>query len=704
MLSSSFSPSVAPSGVAPAAECSDTRPLEVARARPQGRTRWWVHAAVTALLIFYAAMTLSAARHKGLAYDEGEHIAIGYDMWLRRDFRMETANGDLVKRWATLPLLISRPKFVPPDDSTWLEAAAYSVGFRFFFANGNDPRSLLLQCRAMIALLGVATGLLVFVCSRELFGTTGALISLVVFVTSPSMLAFGGIVCTEMATCLTLLGATWSVWRLMWRVTWRRLAASLTFVALLVLSKPTAVVLFPVALVLVVVKLLSSRPLVWRLIRPLAVQSRIIQGAVLGGLAVLHMLVAWAAIWTAYDFRYAASPDPANPRVLVPRVISDPIDPTAMSFIRWSRRAHFLPEGYTRGIQVVLGENDSQAAFMDGKWKFGGWRSFFPYAMSVKTPPAFVLLLIAGVGGVVLYCGTKQLRQRAAMRQATADLLYGVVPFLALIVVYFAIAVTWNLNIGFRHALPMYPAAYVLVGSVAILWRAYGAVIKAGLTAVLAWHVWGPISIYPHYLAYFSPLAGGPGEGYRHLVDSSLDWGMDLPGLKHWLEVHNPDNRDPLYFAYFGVGNPDSYAIKCFRLPSRPDFRSGSSFPLGPGIYAISATLFQGIGTPAVGPWNKAFETAYWDSLRAIDRYDHSFENPAAHAALLKQFPQSVWNAEYSRFEKLRFARLCAWLRHHRPPDDNVGYSILIWRLTAQDVFAAGLGPPAELEEQPLRP
>jgi len=47
-------------------------------------------------------------------------------------------------------------------------------------------------------------------------------------------------------------------------------------------------------------------------------------------------------------------------------------------------------------------------------------------------------------------------------------------------------------------------------------------------------------------------------------------------------------------------------------------------------------------------------------------------------------------------FEHLRFARLCAFLRR-REPDDNVGYSILIYRLSDQDVREALYGPPAEL-------
>ena len=38
----------------------------------------------------------------------------------------------------------------------------------------------------------------------------------------------------------------------------------------------------------------------------------------------------------------------------------------------------------------------------------------------------------------------------------------------------------------------------------------------------------------------------GRDDAYRHLVDSSLDWGQDLPGLATWLAEHEDDELLPL--------------------------------------------------------------------------------------------------------------------------------------------------------------
>jgi transcription initiation factor IIE alpha subunit len=52
----------------------------------------------------------------------------------------------------------------------------------------------------------------------------------------------------------------------------------------------------------------------------------------------------------------------------------------------------------------------------------------------------------------------------------------------------------------------------------------------------------------------------------------------------------------------------------------------------------------------------------------------------------------------FDRYARLRESRLFSYLRE-REPDDQVGYSILIYRLTDQEVQAALHGPLEELEE-----
>jgi len=668
----------------------------------------WVWPAVIFLLALYAGLAFSASLQKGVSFDETEQLGVGYDIWLHHDFRMESANGDFVKRWATLPFLITQPTLPGIDKLTWIRANPYEFGYQFLFKSGNIPENLLLQARLMIVLLGLATGWLVFCCSREIFGPIGGLLSLTLFAFSPHMLAYGGLVSTEMSLCLTLLGATWSLWRILHRITWARLLASLFFLALLFLSKMSAFVIFPIAALLLAAKLLSRRPLEWRLGRPRTIASRPAQAGIFFALFLIHGLVCWTALWADYDFRYAANPNPADPAILswIPTNHA-PLTPRWRQLLSWSRGAHLLPEGYLDGIEVLLVERPVRLSFMDGQWELGGSLAFFPYAIWAKTSPFLFLflLLAAACGGCAWlqnYLRARQNPPPPAPARA-APLFYDALPYLALVAVFLAVAVAQNLNIGHRHILPIYPAIDILLGgSVGLVWLSRQRLIKGLITLLILGYAGESLATYPNYLAYFNPAVGGSSQGYKHLVDSSLDWGMDLPDLKYWLDLNNPHNRQPLYLAYFGTDDPTHYGINARWISSYPEWYGQTMKSLDPGIYAISATLFESLYTNTEGPWNRTYETDYQNYRYNLRVYTSTLNDPARNASLLKKYPYPFWVDASNNFATLRFGRLCAWLRHHREPTDNIDHSILIWKLSRADIVAALGGPPAELADAPI--
>jgi hypothetical protein len=204
------------------------------------------------------------------------------------------------------------------------------------------------------------------------------------------------------------------------------------------------------------------------------------------------------------------------------------------------------------------------------------------------------------------------------------------------------------------------------------------------LVAVLvAWHAGASLAIRPHYLAYFNPLLGGPARAYESFVDSSLDWGQDLPGLKRWLDAHARGEK--VFLSYFGSGSPASEGIRATRLADGFfDLRGREVAPeMTGGLYCISATMFQQPYTLVRHGWTRAHERRYAE-LRAW---------AAAWRAGRDATPRDAAIPRLIELEHLRFGRLCAGL-HRRAPDDMVGYSILIFRLTDAAVRALLDGPP----------
>jgi hypothetical protein len=231
---------------------------------------------------------------------------------------------------------------------------------------------------------------------------------------------------------------------------------------------------------------------------------------------------------------------------------------------------------------------------------------------------------------------------------------------------------------------------FILAGAAGALLRRR-TVAVAPVVLLLALFAAESLSSWPNYLAYFNVAAGGPRHGYRHLVDSSLDWGQGLPGLKKWLVSHGLEEKDAptVYLSYFGSASPDYYAIHAEPLPGYlPRGRSAEPRPLTGGVYCISATMLQGVYLFCPGPWDGGYESEYRRLAGFLRRYEATRSDPEARRALLQRAGRPNLATVFEAFEQLRLARLCAFLRR-REPEDQVGYSVLIYRLSADEVRQA---------------
>jgi hypothetical protein len=425
--------------------------------------------------------------------------------------------------------------------------------------------------------------------------------------------------------------------------------------------------------------------------------------AVSAGVMLVHAVVAVAVIWGLYGFRYPAFRTSQPGRDWLPG--GDLITPfapdTALGdFVRFTRDHRLLPEAYLHGHLFTVVRSRTRTAFLNGEYSVRGWRHFFPYTFWVKTPlPVFLLLLAALLASAARWFARARGSRPppgAAWRRARRSL-YRTAPIWAFLTVYWALVIGSHINIGHRHILPTYPLMFVLCGSAAgwIRRRHWAAAVATGLA--LLWLVVESASIHPHYLAYFNQAAGGPRHGYRHLIDSSLDWGQDLPGLKRRLDElrGDPDHAGPVYLSYFGTGNPFYYGLKVTLLPCHFALPAPVYFPYSAGTYCISATMLQGAYNVARGAWTAEQEAAYQQALAGVRRFEEALRSsPGIRQRLARGDPGVArWAAALQRHEDYRFARLCAYLRL-REPDEQVGYSILIYFLSQADIERALSRPP----------
>jgi len=636
------------------------------------------------LALLHAVLGVTATVGTTVTHDEIAHLAAGRVYNTLGDFRMQPENGNLPQRWAALSMALLQPRLPPlAGNDAWHRGDIWVFGHQFFYELGNDTDLMIFAGRAMISLFSAGTGLLIFFWSRRLFGTRGAFLSLGLFVFCPNFLAHGMLATSDVTMVFFLLAAVSAWWRWLEAPSWPRALLSAAVFALACVAKFSAVLLLPMFAVLALLRLFETAP---------AGATRGRFSAWVAGAAIGHVACAWVTIWMFYGFRYSAFA-PALPGPL--QDFYRPWEWMLMdsgltgSLVTFARQLRLLPEAFLYGFLFVVQYSHQRAAFLNGDYSIYGWTSFFPFAFLAKTTLPLLLLLATG-----LTVWLQRLADAgAAWRERLRAQLRPAAPLLVLFVIYWIVSLTSHLNIGHRHILPTYPVLFILLGGFGAWLDVKRPTALILVAALGAWHAGESLWIRPHYVAYFNELAGGPANGWRHLADSSLDWGQDLPALGRWLRAHNSGPaRAPVYLAYFGTGDPLYEGITATRLPSLPYLPPRAPwYRLGPGIYCVSATMLQVVYSPVRGPWTTEQETEYQRFHSVEDAFLAYQADPAQRRELERKANAAQWLASWEKYDDLRFARLCHYLRARRP-DAVIDYTIFVFRLSAEEI-AAATGP-----------
>jgi tetratricopeptide (TPR) repeat protein len=148
------------------------------------------------------------------------------------------------------------------------------------------------------------------------------------------------------------------------------------------------------------------------------------------------------------------------------------------------------------------------------------------------------------------------------------------------------------------------------------------------------------------------------------------------------------------------MGNHLAYDIKAQLLPSIPSRGRGSYFPLSGDRYCFSATLFHQLYLLPASRWTKSMERAYQESLPLVMQFVKQYKGSGMPHPLIEETGPAFWDDFFDFFYKLRMGRLCAALRT-KTPDAYAGYSILIFKVTDDEVRKAILDPPVEMMPDP---
>jgi 4-amino-4-deoxy-L-arabinose transferase-like glycosyltransferase len=646
--------------------------------------------AIPSLLATCAILAVSSLVGDSVTFDETSHLTAGLSYLKHHDYRFAPDHPPLAKLWCAWPLLLVDHNWPGPEAPGWVGGLMYVFGREWLFRL-NDGDRLVLIARCMMVILLLATCLSVYGLARAMCGPAAALVALVLATFSPTLLAHGRLVTTDLPLALCAVLSLIAFGRLMQRVTWRRFLATGAAFSALTLVKFSWPTILAGPLVMALWALLGGPGpefALWKTAGPphrrqpkMRRWRRLLLLLALGCGLVLFV---WAAVWTCYGWRYAMCAGEAEARqgrwaggYSVKPELRQQFDATwedelrfreedgsvarlRKSLLRTLRDNRLLPEAYLYGFMWAMRTTQSRGAYLMGDYYSEGRISYFPIAFAIKTPVATMLLILAGA---VALCARKTVRHSPL-------LLAGL---LAVVVSYAAGAIFSRINIGHRHLLPLYPLLFCVAGASAAWWRyRAGKLLLGGL---LAWLVGANFYIYPHYLPYFNELIGGPRNGHRYLADSNIDWGQDLKRLARYLRQHA---NEPVQLAYFGSADPAYYGIDCGELPSLWGF--GTMRELTAGLYVASVTQLLGV-------YEGMIQNRFWNDPQNLAEYRRLAELAARPPPAQSPELQARYKKAVELYEKLRRCRLLNRLQA-RQSDDRVGYSLFVYRLSEADVAA----------------
>jgi hypothetical protein len=640
---------------------------------------------ITVIFLFflYLFLGISSALKNSPAFDEPIHVAAGYVVWKLGDYRIDPENGLLPNLTASLPLLFSDREAgitIPAtSDRMWDTHDRWRLSQKILRTDKTQYEKIFFRSRIMmISTFGLLSAIALFFISLRIWGKNGALISLAVYSLSPTILANSTLSNSDMAASLFFFLTAFLFWSMLDRFNILKLFLFIFFFCLLMLSKMSALIILPILFLIAIVFFILRKR--WKLRLPnkrYIISSPFNKATVIISVFILTGFFSFATIWAAYGFRYSMLPD-QNGRIGLNILWEKALmkDGFPQKTIGVARKYKILPEAYLYGTAYVLRHAGLRHAFLNGKYSRQGWYSFFPLCFIYKTPLAIVILVIAGLAAPFLIYKGKYRQRRLLL------LWYSAFPVITA-VSYFTVAVISRINIGQRHLLPIYLPLFLIAGGASLRSGKYRHAGK-GIILIILLLLINNILIYPNYLSYFSSVVGGPSNGYKHLVDSSLDWGQDLNALKEYLAKEHP-NPENVYISYFGSNDLDIYEMKQRRLLCDLEQRSLSLFKLGPGMYCISATMLQMVYYQDLVEWHPGLEKEFRKNQKMFKRVINSMGNIEETKKLLEHHGTDDIEECLREYEKLRFAKLADGLRK-RKPDGMVNYSILLYSLSAEDL------------------
>jgi len=532
------------------------------------------YAAVIVISLFSLFFMYRASSHDSLIMDEMAHIPAGYGYMHFLDYRLNPEHPPLVKAISALPLLFLNLNF-PVSNDFWQKDVngQWVGGAQFIFESGNDADKIIFWSRIGPMILTILLVLFIYFWAANLIGRWWGLAPAFMFAFSPTVLAHGHYVTTDVGAAFGIFAASYFFIKYLESPSRKNFWLAGVFLGIAELLKFSAVLLFPFFIFLTFLKAYKEAKSSETLIKN--TYSFFIKFIKLISKLTIIVLIAFIVVYFFYfifTFNYPVERQVSDTKFLLSSFAGGPTaSGETCNLTRCFAEADIVMADnvflrpiseYLLGVLMVMQRSSAgNSGYFMGEVSSSGWISYFPVTYIAKeTLPTLILIITGLVLALARMARGVYNRERKRIRHYLQTN-FAEFSMASFVVFYWIYSIKSPLNIGVRHILPTLPFIYILSISSIKKWAinkgSYGNsnfiksffsstarnVFQAGkvflIIAVLAWLFIETASASPYFLSYYNTLAGGTREGYKIATDSNYDWGQDLKRLEEFVEKNN---------------------------------------------------------------------------------------------------------------------------------------------------------------------
>jgi len=562
------------------------------------------------VLVMLILATISQKQESAIM-DEVAHIPAGYSYLTQQDMRLNPEHPPLLKDLSAIPALFNKNINFPKDIKSWTSDVngQWDFGFKFLYGSENNADNIIFWSRIPMLLLLILMGFFVYRWTKELYGKIPALFATFLFAFSPTFLAHGRYVTTDVGAAFAFFFASYFFIKFLKNQTGKNLFWAGIAFGIAQLIKFSLILLIPYFGILILIWIYIK----WR-------ENKHFWKTFFNQIFkfIIVMVIGFLLVYPVYMFhiaKYPAEKQISDTTAIASEFRLKPIGDLTVWMVKQPILRPYAQ--YAMGLFMVFQRaTGGNTTYFLGDVTNKGWKSYFPIVYAIKEPLALhiftiIALLVLAAGGTK-EAWLKIFKSFPHFLKSN----FTAIAMLIFLAIYWGASLTSNLNIGIRHILPTFPFVYILVsGQLKKLFeKIHHKKLLTNISWILIggliiWYAISSLSSFPYYLTHFNELAGGDKNGHTYVTDSNLDWGQDLKRLTTWV---NQNNIDKIYLDYFGGATPSYY------LGNKVEGWWGSRDPKDAKDkwIAISATFKQqGQAQPTKG-WTQPTDFYFW-----LDQY-----------------------------------------------------------------------------------